>query len=217
MAYLATVMAGIALRATLGDEPYFGMVSGDLGLVFVVPRDLHPGHWRRAPRRGVRLASRRSSEALSFMAPPFGGNASNCVCRSVRDFFGRAGLLSGGHAFGSGYAETQAALSGTQQFGLRFALLKWVASLASYMSGIPGGIFAPSTVYRRQPRSWNDHALSLLAGQRDEPAWYGGLFLRSSPGAIHRQRSIVVEMTEISHVGTGNSGRPPRRLRLASA
>lgn len=53
------------------------------------------------------------------------------------------GLLSGGATYGTGYEQAQAALHGaaTSPF---FSLEKMLATMLSYLSGIPGGIFAPS-------------------------------------------------------------------------
>ncbi len=55
------------------------------------------------------------------------------------------GLLSHGSAFGTGYAQARALVQGEAQTpGLAFAAYKLVATLASSISAIPGGIFAPS-------------------------------------------------------------------------
>ena len=60
------------------------------------------------------------------------------------------GLLSGGHAFGTGYIEAKQIVSCTgsvscdAETGLMYPVYKIVATVASYLSGIPGGIFAPS-------------------------------------------------------------------------
>ncbi len=54
------------------------------------------------------------------------------------------GLLSGNTTFGTGYHEAQAIIDGTTEGGLLYPLLKMVATLSSFLSGIPGGIFAPS-------------------------------------------------------------------------
>ncbi|APH57672.1 H/Cl exchange transporter clcA [Granulibacter bethesdensis] len=56
------------------------------------------------------------------------------------------GLLSHGETYGTGYEQARDMVTGIpgDTEGLKFALLKLVASAASYLSGIPGGIFAPS-------------------------------------------------------------------------
>ncbi len=60
------------------------------------------------------------------------------------------GVLSDGHAFGTGYIEARQIVSCTGsdscvvETGLMYPVYKILATLASYLSGIPGGIFAPS-------------------------------------------------------------------------
>ena len=60
------------------------------------------------------------------------------------------GVLSGGHAFGTGYIEAKQIVSctGTDicnvETDMLYPVYKILASVASYLSGIPGGIFAPS-------------------------------------------------------------------------
>ena len=55
------------------------------------------------------------------------------------------GLASGGEAFGTGYAQARALVQSEPGApGVLFGGLKFVASLASAVAGIPGGIFAPS-------------------------------------------------------------------------
>ncbi len=60
------------------------------------------------------------------------------------------GILSGGHAFGTGYLEAKQIVSCTGsadcavETGLMYPVYKILATIASYLSGIPGGIFAPS-------------------------------------------------------------------------
>lgn len=53
-------------------------------------------------------------------------------------------LWSGGTSYGSGYAEARALLGGERETSLAFPLLKFLATLATYLTGIPGGIFSPS-------------------------------------------------------------------------
>lgn len=60
------------------------------------------------------------------------------------------GVLSGGQAFGTGYIEAKQIVSCTGsaacdvETGPMFAVYKILATIVSYLSGIPGGIFAPS-------------------------------------------------------------------------
>ena len=60
------------------------------------------------------------------------------------------GLLSDGHAFGTGYHEARQIVSCTGsdncsfETGLMYPVYKILVTVASYLSGIPGGIFAPS-------------------------------------------------------------------------
>ncbi|BAZ95120.1 chloride channel protein [Thiohalobacter thiocyanaticus] len=54
------------------------------------------------------------------------------------------GILAGGTTYGTGYAQAQAIITESGESGTGFALLKMLATWVSYLSGIPGGIFAPS-------------------------------------------------------------------------
>jgi H+/Cl- antiporter ClcA len=54
------------------------------------------------------------------------------------------GVASGGVTYGTGYHEARAILEGTANVPETFGLLKLLATLISYVSGIPGGVFAPS-------------------------------------------------------------------------
>ncbi|HVY65511.1 MAG TPA: chloride channel protein [Gammaproteobacteria bacterium] len=54
------------------------------------------------------------------------------------------GLVAGDATYGTGYAQVRNALDGTAPLGLLFMPLKFLATIASSLSGIPGGIFSPS-------------------------------------------------------------------------
>lgn len=54
------------------------------------------------------------------------------------------GLASDGAVYGTGYEEARAILHGDAQARLDFAPLKFAATVLSSISGIPGGLFAPS-------------------------------------------------------------------------
>ncbi|MFK5913967.1 MAG: chloride channel protein, partial [Woeseiaceae bacterium] len=53
------------------------------------------------------------------------------------------GFLSDGQTFGTGYLEAKNLVDGGE-VSLAFPFYKLMATVASYLSGIPGGIFAPS-------------------------------------------------------------------------
>ena len=54
------------------------------------------------------------------------------------------GWLSGGLAFGTGYHEAKMLVTGQETLPDSYAFFKMLASIFSYLTGIPGGIFAPS-------------------------------------------------------------------------
>ncbi|TAN48481.1 MAG: chloride channel protein [Rhodospirillales bacterium] len=54
------------------------------------------------------------------------------------------GLLSGNSIYGTGYEEAKGLIEGKSALPATFGLMKLAATVLSYVSGIPGGIFAPS-------------------------------------------------------------------------
>ena len=77
------------------------------------------------------------------------------------------GLASGGTVYGTGYEEARAMLHGAETGHPAYAPLKFAATLLSAISGIPGGLFAPS--------------LSVGAGMG---AWLHGLVSDMPLGAL---------------------------------
>ena len=54
------------------------------------------------------------------------------------------GMLSGNLTFGTGYQEARMVINGEATLPAAYPLLKMLATLVSYLSGIPGGIFSPT-------------------------------------------------------------------------
>ena len=53
-------------------------------------------------------------------------------------------LAFGEGAFGTGYEQARSLVQGTAMVGHEFGLMKLLANLASYVAGIPGGLFSPA-------------------------------------------------------------------------
>jgi H+/Cl- antiporter ClcA len=69
------------------------------------------------------------------------------------------GLLSEGSSYGTGYAQARGVVEGTAHLPMLFALFKLLATTVSYLSGIPGGIFAPSLAVGAGIGQWLSHVV----------------------------------------------------------
>jgi H+/Cl- antiporter ClcA len=141
---MTVIIAGIVSLALLGNYSYFGhtaetlewgrewdvvlicgIVGGLLGGVFSrvlieVNKGLvgSIGEWMRA-------------KPIAFAA----------VCGLILALIG---LASGNNTYGSGYSEAKSLLDGDAALPESYGLLKMLATIVSYISGIPGGIMAPT-------------------------------------------------------------------------
>lgn len=59
-------------------------------------------------------------------------------------FIALTGIAGGGLTFGTGYQEASMIINGDGALPYSYPLLKMLATLGSYLSGIPGGIFSPT-------------------------------------------------------------------------
>ncbi|MFZ2540450.1 MAG: chloride channel protein [Gallionella sp.] len=83
------------------------------------------------------------------------------------------GLASGNTTYGSGYIEAKTLLDGNAALPESYGLLKMTATLVSYLSGIPGGILAPTLSAGAEFGANIAHFSSLryLRGRQSFSAW----------------------------------------------
>ncbi|MFO1143880.1 MAG: chloride channel protein [Amaricoccus sp.] len=139
----AVVIAGLASLAILGSYTYFGVSDA-------TPATLRD--WLLVPACGIvggALGAGFSSSmlALTRRARRWRGTAPLARLLAIAGACGlvvaAVGVATGGLTFGTGYVQAKGAIEGTPlPFG--FFAGKFVASLVSAISGIPGGLFAPA-------------------------------------------------------------------------
>ena len=140
----AVIAAGLTAIALQGDYTYFGTTHATL---------YGTEGWLAVPILGLGggLLGGVFSRVLVEVGKGLPGRAGAVVARRPILFAALCGLLvalcgivSGGDVFGTGYAQARALVQGTGDGSLIFGPLKMVATAASSVSGIPGGLFAPS-------------------------------------------------------------------------
>ena len=187
----------------MGNYTYFGHTAAEL--------DLGCGVDRRAAVQRGRAASRAACSAAALVL---------CRARAARRRSGalhRApaggvrGAVRPGASRRSGVVSRRADLRhrlrpgarrwsrGTAQLPAYYAALKLLATVVSYVSGIPGGIFAPSLVGGRRPRRRLAHFLPaapagavVLLGM---VAYFSGVVQAPITASV-----IVMEMTDNQRV-----------------
>jgi H+/Cl- antiporter ClcA len=138
--FIAVIVAGMTALSLQGNYSYFIVEATQLGTVNAVVAVLVCGFV------GGLLGGLFSSLLIH------GGAYFNPWRRAHPYLFAAAcglllaliGLLSGGLTYGTGYEEANPALMAGEGNGLLYPFLKLAATLVSYLSGIPGGIFSPS-------------------------------------------------------------------------
>ncbi|TJY60005.1 chloride channel protein [Sinimarinibacterium sp. CAU 1509] len=133
-------IAAVVAMSILGHRVYLGVVDVHLVLwsewravlICGLVGGLAGGLFSRTLFAGTRLV-RRLTGVHGWRIPALCGLAVAIL-----------GLISLGSTYGSGYEETRLALEEPQMLSWFFPLLKALATLLSYLSGIPGGVFSPS-------------------------------------------------------------------------
>ena len=141
----AVIIAGLAAVYVQGNYTYFGTthaeVSGAQGWLAVLLMGLWGGLAGGLFSRLLLAYSRRGlpgqlGRYLRAHPVLFAG-----LCGLVLALLG---LISAHSVFGTGYDESRALLENSREVPAYYGLLKLLATLVSFISGIPGGIFSPS-------------------------------------------------------------------------
>ena len=141
---MTVIIAGITSLALLGNYSYFGHTSESLAfgsewsvvVICGIVGGLLGGTFSRAlieVNKGLsgRIGVWMRAKPVAFAA----------VCGLILALIG---LASGNTTYGSGYNEAKSLLDSNTALPESYGLLKMTATLVSYISGIPGGIMAPT-------------------------------------------------------------------------
>ncbi|MGP1609163.1 MAG: chloride channel protein, partial [Burkholderiales bacterium] len=140
----AIVLSGVVAQAWLGNKNYYGLVTviGETSQIIQsiavcsLITGLAGGLFARMLLLSVKgwdspLADLRRHHPYRFAA----------ACGLL---IAALGWATGGLTWCSGYVETRALLESHEALPWYFSVAKFIATVVSYVSGLPGGIFAPS-------------------------------------------------------------------------
>ncbi len=136
----AVILAGVVSTALLGNYAYFGVANAHLPTLQA---------WLAVPLCGVSggLAGGLFATALIAGGRRLAASAEQrplSLALALGLMVALFGLLSHGATYGTGYDQARSLLTGQGDPGLLFPVYKWLATLGSYLTGMPGGIFSPS-------------------------------------------------------------------------
>ena len=143
---ISVILAGLASLAILGNYNYFGRTAATLTL------NLSDVLWP-VLAAGVLSGFLGGGFSRLLIASAHGlpGNVGKLARERPIVFAaccglgtGILGLMSGGITYGTGYAETRAALESNAQLPLYFMFAKMAVIWLAFASRIPGGVFAPA-------------------------------------------------------------------------
>jgi len=141
---LAVILAGIVSVATVGYYEYFGHTAVTVGLlngwqpvlVLGLSGGLLGGLFARIVLTAAKRLRRWFGKGVLHRPATFAAACGLVVAT--------AGYLTAGGSFGTGYHAARGAIEGTTLLDWSFVAAKLVSTTASTVSGIPGGLLAPS-------------------------------------------------------------------------
>lgn len=187
---ITVIISGLVSLGVTGNYTYFGITHA----VVLHPRDwlltvacgtlggLAGGAFSRLMLEGSRFASRwmaADDQRRRFIFP--------LICGVV---VAGIGVATHGATFGTGYAQARAAVEGHAP-GWDFWLAKFAATLVTAISGLPGGIFAPSLAVGAGLGAWIAGASGASLGAVLGMAGYFAGVVQSPMTAF----VIILEMT----------------------
>lgn len=138
------IVSGVTAMAVVGNYTYFGRTDAVLDLAAA---------WRPVLICGICGGLLGGLFARILIAVTLGlpGRAGQWVKDHPFVFASLCGLgmavlgmSSGNSIYGTGYEEAKGLIEGKSELSASFGLMKLAATMLSYVSGIPGGVFAPS-------------------------------------------------------------------------
>ncbi|HEY8855953.1 MAG TPA: chloride channel protein [Rugosibacter sp.] len=141
----AIVISGLVSISMQGNYTYFGQLQvGNIDKNILLPVllcglvcGISGGLFSRTLLQTISLTERTRLGRLRLYHPLYWAGFCGLLVALL-------GLASDGIAHGSGYLQAHEMLDGTLHLPWYYATVKFLATIFSYLSGIPGGIFAPA-------------------------------------------------------------------------
>jgi H+/Cl- antiporter ClcA len=193
--FTAVIIAGVTTLGLMGNYTYFGHTSAELEF---------GARWAAVGLCGVAggLLGGLFSAVLLAFARGLPGRSGLFLARHPVLFAALCGLtiaacgwLSDGSTYGTGYAQARSIVEGHSTLPASYTGLKLIANIVSYISGIPGGIFAPALAVGAGLGEWLSHIVPsatsgavVLLGM---VAYFSGVVQAPITATV-----IVMEMTD---------------------